>query len=72
MHGQSDPVIDKLIARINDPDPIVRRNAVGALRLHGLRAAAAIPALCRLTDDEDYRVRAEVQRTLNQLRNSAA
>ena len=71
MYGEPDPLIEKLMARIHDPDPLVRRNAVGALRLHGLRAAAAIPALRQLANDEDRRVRAEVRRALNRLRNAA-
>ena len=72
MADQRDPVIEKLIQRLRNADPVVRRNAVGALRLHGERAACAVWELSQLLADEDAKVRAEVQRTLRLLRQTAA
>jgi HEAT repeat protein len=72
MSRQPDPLIQKLIARLSDEDPVVRRNAAAALRLHGRRAAIAAAELARLLDDENPRVRAEAQRALNRLRVVAA
>jgi len=68
----ADPLIAKLIQRVRDRDPLVRLNAVGALRLHGARAAAAIPELQKLVTDRDPRVRSEAARALNRLRQPAA
>jgi hypothetical protein len=62
MLSQPDPLIQKLIARLRDQDPVTRRNAAGALRLHGRRAAAATSALTRLLADEDPGVQAEARR----------
>jgi HEAT repeat protein len=70
--AQMDRLIGKLIEKLGDEDPITRRNAAGALRLHGHRAVPAIPALVRLLDDEDFRVRQEVERALARLRAAAA
>lgn len=67
-----DPLIAKLIAKLNHEDPITRRNAAGALRLHGQRAVAAIPELKRLLTDSDPRVRHEAEHALNCLRTVAA
>ncbi len=67
-----DSVISRLIDRLHDADPAVRRNAAGALRLHGRRASCALAELARLVDDEDPRVRTEAQHALSQLRDSAA
>lgn len=72
MRGQPDPLIQKLIARLSDADPVARRNAATALRLHGSRAAAAIPELVELLSDTDPAVQAEAQRALNRLRTTAA
>ena len=72
MFQQPDRLIRKLIDKLADQDPITRRNAAGALRLHGSRAVAAIPALVRLLDDEDPRVREEAERALTRLRTAAA
>ena len=72
MREQPDPLILKLIARLKDADPVARRNAAGALRLHGSRATAAIPELARLLSDEDPAVQAEAQRALSRLRTAAA
>ncbi len=68
----TDPLIQKLIAKLQHHDPITRRNAAGALRLHGQRAVAAIPELRRLLADEDPRVRDEAQHALECLRPLAA
>lgn len=68
----TDPLIQKLIAKLQHHDPIMRRNAAGALRLHGQRAVAAIPELRRLLADEDSRVRDEAQHALERLRPLAA
>lgn len=67
-----DPLIHKLILRMHAPDPVTRLNAVGALRLHGARAAAAIPDLRALTSDPDPKVCDEARRALAQLRKPAA
>ena len=67
-----DRLIEKLIARLEDTDPATRRNAAGALRLHGPRAVSAIPALTKLLDDENPPVRKEAQRALARLRLVAA
>jgi HEAT repeat protein len=72
MPAQPDPLIWKLIEKLKDQDPVTRRNAAGALRLHGSRAAAAIPALTPLLEDEDPRVRSEAERALDRLRIVAA
>ena len=72
MSVQNNPLILKLIEKLHDSDPIVRRNAAGALRLQGARAAAALPAIRQLLDDEDLRVRQEAARAVKQLRLSAA
>jgi HEAT repeat protein len=60
-------LIRKLIERLNDKDPRVRRNATGALRMQGRKAAAAVPAISRLLDDADPRVRREAQQAIEQL-----
>ena len=65
-------LIHKLIEKLSDADPVNRRNAAGALRLHGRRAVEAIPALTTLLDDEDSSVRREAERALARLRSVAA
>ena len=72
MVDRPDPLIDKLLRRLHDADPVVRQNAAGALRLHGRRAVIAISDLGRLLSDENDKVRAEAQRALDQLRRAAA
>jgi HEAT repeat protein len=72
MSPQPDLLIRKLMEKLTDRDPMTRRNAAGALRLHGARAAVAIPALAALLADEDSRVRTEAERALDQLRVVAA
>jgi len=72
MIEKSDPLIEKLIRRLSDPDAFERRNAAGALRLHGRRATCAVPELMRLLDDDDITVRTEARRALNRLKQSAA
>ena len=72
MRRQPDLLILKLIEKLDDSDPLIRRNAAGALRLQGLRAVAAIPALSALLNDRDSRVRNEAERALDHLRLSAA
>jgi HEAT repeat protein len=72
MNDQPDSLIAKLVQRLHDADPVARRNAVGALRLHGSRAACAIPELSRLLVDRDAIVRAEARRALDRLRQPAA
>ncbi len=70
--GQPDLLILKLIEKLSDADPITRRNATGALRLQGLRAVTAIPAISALLTDQDPRVRREAERAIDHLRLVAA
>ena len=72
MTVHTDPLIRKLMVKLRDPDPITRRNAAGALRLQGAKAAAALPAIAQLLDDEDIRVRREAARAVQHLRLPAA
>jgi len=72
MPRQPDLLILKLIEKLSDADPIIRRNAVGALRMQGRRATPAIPAIARLLSDQDPQVRNEVERTIEHLRFVAA
>ena len=72
MPTKPDLLILKLMQKLGDANPLVRRNAAGALRLQGSRAKAAIPALSALLTDQDPRVRSEAERTLDHLRLAAA
>ena len=72
MREKSDLLIVKLIERLTYDDPLTRRNAAGALRLHGNRAVAAIPTLQRLLDDENKGVRQEARRALDRLCSKVA
>ena len=72
MSDSTDLLIAKLVHRLRDVDPVVRRNAAGALRLHGERASCAEEDLAQLVNDKDPRVRAEAERALSRLRESAA
>ena len=72
MIRQPDLLILKLIEKLRDADPITRRNATGALRLQGIRAVAAIPAIAALLTDEDPRVRSEAERAIDYLKLVAA
>jgi len=67
VRAQRDLLIEKLIDRLQDEAALIRRNAAGALRLHGRRAQTAIPALERLLNDPSPMVRAEARRALEQL-----
>jgi HEAT repeat protein len=69
---QPDLLILKLMQKLGDSDPLVRRNAAGALRLQGSRAVAALPALSALLMDLDVRVRNEAERAIDHLRLAAA
>jgi HEAT repeat protein len=69
---QPDLLILKLIEKLGDRDPITRRNATGALRLQGVRAVIAIPAISALLGDNDARVRREAERALDDLGTAAA
>jgi HEAT repeat protein len=72
MPMQPDLLILKLMQKLGDANPLVRRNAAGALRLQGARAKPAIPALSVLLKDQDPRVRDAAERTLDHLRLAAA
>jgi HEAT repeat protein len=72
MMGQPDSLIGKLIQRLHHPDVATRRNAAGALRLHGPRAVHAIPALTHLLEDDDETVRDEARRALDRLTRAVA
>jgi hypothetical protein len=73
MTSQDDGVIVKLVQGLNAPDQTTRKNAVGALRLHGERAASTIPAIAQLLDRErDPEVQAEARHALEYLRQYVA
>jgi len=72
LSEQPDLLILKLMQKLGDDDPLVRRNAAGALRLQGLRAVAAIPALVGLLGDQDARVRNEAERAIDHLKLAVA
>ncbi len=72
MREIRDLLITKLIERLAYDDPLTRRNAAGALRLHGDRAVAAIPALEKLLNDENKGVRQEARRALDRLCSKVA
>jgi HEAT repeat protein len=65
---EPDLLIRKLMEKLGDKDPRIRRNATGALRMQGAKAAGALPAILRLLDDEDPRVRREAEQAIEQLR----
>jgi len=69
MAVRKDLLIEKLIEKLQDPDPIIRRNAAGALRLNGARSITALPALMGLLTDVDPRVRNEATQAANHLRS---
>ncbi|MGA2797094.1 MAG: HEAT repeat domain-containing protein [Thermoguttaceae bacterium] len=60
-------LIRKLMEKLGDKDPRVRRNAAGALRMQGTKASGAVPAISRLLDDEDPWVRREAEQAIEQL-----
>jgi HEAT repeat protein len=68
MPAQPDLLVLKLMEKLSDCDPRIRRNATGALRMQGYKAAPALPAISRLIQDEDPWVRREAERTLEELR----
>ena len=70
MADRPDPLIDKLIRRLDAGDAVARCNTAGALRLNGRRAAMAIPALARLLADQDDRVRGEARRAIEDIRRA--
>ena len=73
MPSQDDRLIVKLVQGLSAPDQTTRKNAVGALRLHGPRAAGSIPAISELLAHEsDPQVQAEAQRALAHLRQYVA
>jgi HEAT repeat protein len=72
LSKQPDLLILKLMQKLGDSDPLIRRNAAGALRLQGSRAVVAIPALSELLFDQDLRVRTEAERAIDHLRLVAA
>jgi hypothetical protein len=73
MMSHDDGLIIKLLQGLNAPDEMTRKNAVGALRLHGQRAAGTIPAIAQLLARErDPQVQAEAQRALAHLQQYVA
>jgi HEAT repeat protein len=68
VSAQPDLLIEKLIEKLHDSDARTRRNAAGALRMLGPRAAGAAPALSALLTDNDPHVRGEAERALDHLR----
>ena len=64
----TDLLVLKLMEKLCDVDPIIRRNAAGALRMQGARAVPALPALEPLLCDCDVRVRCEAERAIDQLK----
>ena len=73
-HPEGDVFVHTILTveKLRDEDPVIRRNAAAALRLHGSRATAAIPALAELLTDIDPGVRAEAGRALERLGMAAA
>jgi hypothetical protein len=69
---QPDLLILKLMQKLGDADPLIRRNAAGALRLLGSRAVMALTALAALLADQDVRVRNEAERAIDHLKHVAA
>jgi HEAT repeat protein len=67
MCERYDPLIHRLVARLGEPDAVVRRNALGSLRLHGEHAAQAARAVAQMLTDLDPAVRCEAERTLEAL-----
>jgi HEAT repeat protein len=72
ISAKRDPLIQKLMEKLNDSNPIIRRNAAGALRLQGARAVCALPAIAALLTDQDSRVRNEAERAVAHLRLGVA
>jgi hypothetical protein len=72
MCERYDPLIHKLVNKLDESDPITRRNALGSLRLNGPRAAQAAQAIARMLCDQDPAVRAEAERVLKLLDRQAA
>jgi HEAT repeat protein len=67
MTDKPDLLIAKLIEKLRDPDPRIRRNATGALRMQGAKARVAAAAIQPLLKDSDPAVRREAERTLETL-----
>jgi HEAT repeat protein len=67
MIDKPDLLVVKLMEKLGDPDPRIRRNATGALRMQGSKACAAVPAIQPLLGDSDPSVRREAERTLETL-----
>jgi HEAT repeat protein len=67
MTDTSDLLIAKLVEKLGDPDPRVRRNATGALRMQGAKACAAVSAIQPLLGDSDPSVRRVAEQTLETL-----
>jgi HEAT repeat protein len=67
MIDKPDLLVVKLMAKLEDPDPRIRRNATGALRMQGFKAYAAVSAIQPLLGDSDPSVRREAERTLEML-----
>jgi HEAT repeat protein len=72
MNQQVDPIVLRLVKQLDDPDPRHRQNALGSLRLNGLKAVDAIPEIARLLNDNDPEVRMEAQRAIDRLCRSVA
>ncbi len=68
MAQTTDLLVLKLMEKLRDVDPRIRRNAAGALRMQGPKAAAAVDAIAQLLDDADPSVRREAERAVDQLR----
>lgn len=68
MDGQR--TLNALLARITDPDPLMRLDA--AERLGPLGEAEAVPALIKALNDREWRVRAAAAASLGQLASSQA
>ncbi|HHX01139.1 MAG TPA: hypothetical protein GX739_00565, partial [Firmicutes bacterium] len=62
-HAAANPVFE-LQDQLQDPDPIVRRDAVIELGKYGVETAEVLPDLMGLLSDEAAHVRIEVARTL--------
>lgn len=66
--GPPEEELSQLLGSLDHADPVVRRSAADALGMAGPRAASALPALQRLSDDNDVGVRSTAFRAVRMIR----